>query len=131
MLRKVMLVLGPALAFFVAACNPVLLNQESTFEVTPGQTYELRVDPVSRAQKIKIQATATGGPINVYVYSEKDAEAARKLIRSRNLGSPVLGYHEKTENASVEADVPANLTAVIMFELASAKKVTVNAKITN
>ena len=95
----------------VAGCTK--LDTESMFDVPPeGKIFT--VDPIKSQQTVKAEGTATGGPVNVYLYLERNKAAAQKDILAQKLVSPfIMARVETTGDFNLEATIPANETAVV------------------
>jgi hypothetical protein len=95
----------------LAGCTK--LDTESMFDV-PLEGKIFTVDSIKSQQTVKAEGTATGGPVNVYLYLDKNKAAAQKDILAKKLVSPfIMSKVEGAETFSVEATIPANETAVV------------------
>ncbi len=112
----------------LAGCTK--LDTESMFDVPPeGKIFT--VDAIKSQQNVKATGTATGGPVNVYLYLDKNKAAAQRDIAAKKLVSPVImSKVEGTDTFSVEATIPANETAVVEITRAG-KAAKVKLHITN
>jgi hypothetical protein len=122
-MRKLML--GAALVVLVGCGKK--LNMEQTFDL-PIEGKQFVLEPVSSEQKIKVTAKADAA-VSVYIYLEKHKEAAEQQILTRKFAN-ILQRQEKTDNASLEATIPANEAAVVRVGRAS-KGTKVTLRITN
>lgn len=126
-MRNSLKLLGLSL-LLLAGCTK--LDTESSFEV-PLDGKSFLVEPIKSQQSVKASGTATGAPVNVYLYLEKNKAAAQKDILAKKLVSPfVMAKSEGAETFSVEATIPAGETAVVEVTRAG-KKANVKLHITN
>jgi hypothetical protein len=120
-----------ALMLVTAGCYRTVLNQEKTYDVVPGETRELIVEPSRREQKIKVEVSAAPAPVSVFVFLEKDRDAVKHDIETRKQQlANVLAREEKTTNVMLEATIPADNSAVVLITRAS-KDTKVTVKLTN
>jgi hypothetical protein len=119
-----------ALAFVSAGCYRTVLNKESTFEVTPGVSREMTIEPARAEQKIKVDVSASA-PVSVFVFLAKDQDTVKRDIENRKQPlANVLAREDKVSNKTLEATIPADSEAVVFITYATkATKVTV--KLTN
>jgi hypothetical protein len=115
----------------VAGCYRTVLNQQSTWDVGPGDYQTLTISRAPKEQKIKVEVTSSACPVGVYVYLEKDKAAAMRDIEARkNPPAKVLDFKEKTNDTTLEVPIPANTEAVVAVTHA-AKATVVTVKLTN
>jgi hypothetical protein len=98
------------LALTVAGCKS--LRDESDFDITPAQEYSREIDPIKKAQKIKVDVTSTGS-VSVYVYLKPDQHAVHKDVLAKRPAAKALASKENVETASLEATIPADSTAMV------------------
>jgi hypothetical protein len=115
----------------VSGCGRTKLNVGSAFELNLGDNKRITVEPIKHEQKIKVTGTATGAPVNVYVYLSKNEAAADKEILAKKFTDVMLQKQEKTDSVNLEATIPANEAAVVRVSSAGAGKANVEIKITN
>jgi hypothetical protein len=92
----------------------------------------LVVNPIGKDQKIKVEFSATK-PVNVFVFlanSEKEQDAVEKDILAKRPNGKILTNKEKETAGTLEANVPANNSAVI-YVSNTGPSAKVNVKITN
>jgi hypothetical protein len=120
-----------ALTLAPAGCYRTVLNQQTTWNIRPGDYQTLTISPAPNEQKIKVVVTSSATPVGVYVYLEKDKVAAMRDIEARkNPPANVLALKEQTNDATLEVPIPANNEAVIAVTHA-AKSTVVTVKLTN
>jgi hypothetical protein len=110
------MLLGGALVLVAAGCQPV--NFETSVQLEPGSIHPVEISAPSRDQNIKVTVTASGAPVSVYVVLQKDREAVESaILRDKKPDvSKVLASQEKTENATLDAKIPAkNDYAVLVY----------------
>lgn len=113
----------------LAGCSPKLNVEKKLFDLeTSGVTFELQA--VKAEQKIYVDATATGGNIDVYVFLTKNKAAVEKDILAKKLGS-VIAYAEDKESVSLQATIPGNEEASVWVKATTLKKPTVAVEIRN
>jgi hypothetical protein len=110
-------------------CGPKL-DQQWTFEVNQDQNEQKILDPVRKEQKIKIDVHATGGPIDIFVFLEKNQTAAHNEIYGKG-GANLIVDKRKIDSATFEALIPALESAVIELKPSTRKKANVTLKVTN
>jgi hypothetical protein len=116
---------------WVSGCGKPRLEAVSSFEVGPVG-HLVTVDPISREQNIQITGTATGAPVNAYIYLEKNKTAAQNEILSKRFATAILEKQDDTQTINLEAKIPANESAVVHITRATINKpATVQLKITN
>jgi len=114
----------------VVGCRAKLNDESSTSVELMNQVFRT-VDPISKAQKIHVNATASSGQINVYVFLKKDqAEVVKEVERSKP-STKILAQELKTAKATLSAEIPAKEEAVVMIMSADGKKADVKLKINN
>lgn len=121
--------LGVALACLAGGCGQKL-NVEKTFEATHMGT-DFTVQPVRKTQTIKVDATASGGKIDVYVFLESARDVAEKAILAKRIDATVLAHSEKADSVSLKAEIPAGQTAMVQVRASTLVKSQVKLKITN
>ncbi len=116
-----------ASAVLLAGCQK--LDYEQTLKMEAGDVKSFPVDPPRSEQKVTVTVTSTIAPVNVYLVLEKDQEAALKALDHYQKPVNPLASQEKTQDATLEATVPAKTGYVVL--LAGATKDTeVKIKIT-
>jgi hypothetical protein len=113
-----------------AGCKPAL-NYEKDFELKGVSDENISMPAITREQKVKVEIK-TDEPVSVYVYLEKDAEAAEKdLHAKRNPSDNILSQNLKVEGTTtLEATIPARNGWIVRLSPGS-KKSNVKVKITN
>ena len=111
-MRNLTMCIGVFLLGMACGCGKTL-DQDASFDV-PMEGKFLTVEPITTEQNVKVTGTATGAPVNVYLYLEKNRQAAEKDILAKKLVSPVIPAKvEKAETFTLTATIPANETAVV------------------
>jgi hypothetical protein len=115
----------------ISGCGKPRLEVPASFEVGPvGNVFT--VDPTSREQNIQVTGSATGAPVNTFIYLDKNKTAAQNEIFSKKFATAILAKQDNTETIGLEATIPANETAVVHVTRAAINKVAhVELKITN
>ena len=116
-------------ALLVALPGCGKLHYESTVELGAGEVELILVDPPKREQQISVTVTSSGSPINVYVVLAKDKEVAKEALLNGQKPAASLAGKVKTQEATLEATVPANTGFVILLGGAS-KSSQVKVKVT-
>jgi hypothetical protein len=109
-------------------CTP-RLDLNETIPIAPGSAQQRILPAVRQAQKIKIDVQATGSPVDVFVYLEKNKDAAQKEIYA-NGGPNLLAAKKKIDSAQFEVSIPPAESTVIDI-MPGLKKATVVLKATN
>src|SRR5438132_7866942 len=110
-------------------CGGAVLNVQENIDV-PIEGKAIAIDPIKNEQKVKITASATA-PIDVVVCREEDRNAVERELLAKKLKTPVFAQQLNTEEAKLEATVPANTTALVIIQRAGGKPANVKLKITN
>jgi hypothetical protein len=113
----------------VMGCAP-RLNVDKTLEVDTSSNPQTILEAIRTAQKIKVDVHATGGPIDIFVFLEKNKVAADKEINTKG-GPSLIVDKRKIDSATFETTIPAMESAVIELRASTLKKATVNLKVTN
>ena len=119
-----------ALALMLAGCRTVL-NYETSYKLDPGDERDSKVDAIGKDQKIKVEVSATGGSVDVYVYLEKDKDAVQPAIRFKKASDAILAKAHDTQSATLEATIPAGNAAVVLVRNSSKTAAEVKVKLTN
>jgi hypothetical protein len=84
------------------------LNEKRTIHVSPGEVQDVIISGPRSEQKINVAVTSNA-PIDVYVILSADEQAVKgKLLSSMKPDeSKILKKELKTENANLEATIPA------------------------
>lgn len=106
------------------------LNIEKTLEVPFGETVRWPIDGVKAGQKITVSLNVTGGPVDAYLYLEKDEKAAEDAIFAKkdDIALVLATKRAISGDAQLEATLPAAGPAILFL---SGKKATVKVKVTN
>jgi hypothetical protein len=107
------------------------LDVKRTIHVNPGDVQDVIIDPPRSEQNIKVGVTSNT-PIDVYVILSSNGDAVKgKLLASQKPDdSKILVKELKTENASLDATIPAKNEFRVL--LTGAKKAAdVNVSVTN
>ena len=119
---------GLMLAMLVG-CSPRLNIEKKLIELsTDGVTFDLQ--PVKAEQKIYVDATATGGNIDVYIYLTKNKAAAEKDIFAKK-NDNLLERAEDKESVSLQATIPGNEEASVWVKATKLNKPTASVEIRN
>ena len=122
--RNLWLVLCVAM---IPACR-TRLNDERTVNLDPAKTVTLRIEPVNREQKVKVEAKSAEIPFDLYIYLKEDELEAEKNINLRKKDK-ILEQKTKTQEAALEVTIPAQKAGIV--RLYSGKKTAVTVKMTN
>jgi hypothetical protein len=119
------------LALAASACYRTILNVEKTFDLGPGDIHEVIVSPAKSEQKIKVELTASPNPVSVFVFLEKDREAAKHDIEThKKPPAKVLALQENTQSWTQDVTVPPDNSAIVLVTRAS-KDTKITVKLTN
>jgi len=129
MTRRFILV-GVMVLVLVTGCRRAVLNQEKTIELSGGETHFTMIEPIKQAQTIKVTGTADN-PVSILIGVEKDKEAMSNEVTRRKYTDKTLAKQEKAKDIDLQANIPANETALILVQQDSTKKTSVKLKITN
>jgi hypothetical protein len=119
---------GTLFLVLVAGCGSGL-HHETTMSVAPNELKRLLIDPISHEQKVRVQVSAPGTPVNVYCYLEKDKSDAERAAETGRPSDKILASAKNQEEAVVVFAVPANATGVVLLTRTSGKTATAKVKI--
>jgi hypothetical protein len=125
--------LALVLVFLVAlgGCRRPVLNEDRQFELTRETPYyTFTVEPIKQAQTIKVKATADE-PVTVMIGLKKDEEVLPKEAYSGKFTDKTLAKEVKTKDASLEAPIPANESAIVIVVREANKATKIRLKVTN
>jgi hypothetical protein len=105
------------------------LNYETTVQLDDGQVQSLSIDPPRKDQSANVTVSSSGSPIDVYVVLEKDKEAGKQALLDSKKPAESLARKVKTQDAILEATIPANTGFAILLGGAS-KSSQVKVKVT-
>src|SRR5262245_9094306 len=85
--------------------------------------HEVEVDAPTREQKVGVEFSSPGVPVDVWVVlaTNKAAVKGKLMARTRPDDSEVLGGKEQAESGTVEATVPAGKDYVVLVGRAKQK----------
>jgi hypothetical protein len=124
-----MTLLACLLAGAVLAADVPQLNDQRTVSVEVGEIRSVIYDALTGAITIKVEARSPGRPVHVYLVLEKDHKAAVESLGQGKRPDKLLASKEKTEDATLEAKVPAK-TAFAVLLLTAGGKAEVKLKVT-
>lgn len=130
-MRGILLLVAGLVAGLLSLSGCAKLNIEKTLEVQSlGDTVRWPIDGIKSGQKITVSLTVTGGPVDAYLFLEKDEKAAEEAIFAKKEDKSLIlaGKRDVSGEAQLEATLPAAGPAVLFL---SGKKATVKAKVTN
>jgi hypothetical protein len=115
----------------LAGCTQYKLDYEKQFDLSPQDkiSYTMTVPPIKKEQVIKVSVTADN-PVNVLIGLEKDEKALNDEYLKNKYTAKTMTKELKTQQASLQATVPANESAVVLV-LVHDKKSNVKVRITN
>jgi hypothetical protein len=91
------------------------LDYETTVDLDEGQVQSIAIDAPKREQKVSVTVTSSGSPIDVYVALDKDKEAGKQALLDRQKPAQSLAHKVKTQEANLEATIPANTGFAILL----------------
>jgi hypothetical protein len=110
-----------AFILVIGACGcRTKLDESWTVDTAKGYTQSLDILAISNEQQVKVTGTATGGPVDVFVYLKKNMKAAENEITTKKFTNTILAKQIKTDNIDLVATVPANEVAVVTVNRAGA-----------
>lgn len=95
------------------------LYHETTVQLSAGEVQLLLIDAPRRDQKISVTVTSSGSPIDVYVVLAKDKEAGKEALLNGKKPTESLAGKVKTQDATLEANIPANTEFAVLLGGAS------------
>jgi hypothetical protein len=106
-------------ALLLALSGCTRLSYETTIQLGAGEVQSLSIDPPRREQKVSVTVTSSAAPVDVYVVLEKDKEAAKEALLDHKKPAASLAGNVKTQEATLEATIPANTPFAILVGGAS------------
>jgi hypothetical protein len=106
------------------------LNHEATVQVEPTGVQSTIISAPRSDQKVAVDVSSPGAPVNVYVVLEKDEEAARDALGRQQKPANVLAGKEKVEQDTLETTIPAGKGFAVLLGSASNKTAQVKLKVT-
>lgn len=104
-------------AFLAAGCGSKLRLEETIPLPAVGKVYE--IDAIKSEQKVKISIQASEAPVDLYVYTGKNQDAAERSGFSN--AALLLARERNKDSIDVIVDVPANEKLFVNLQRASAK----------
>jgi hypothetical protein len=112
-------------------CTRTILKDEKRVELTQeAPTYTYTVPEIKHAQNVKVTLSADA-PVSVAFGLKKDEGALGTQLTSRNIAGKAMVLLLKTQDAQLEATIPANESAIIIVTREANKKTNVKVNITN
>ena len=71
-----------AVALALPGCTRTVLNYDKSFKLDPGAEQTATSDAINKDQKIKVDLSATGSKVDVYVFLEKDKDVAQDAVKA-------------------------------------------------
>jgi hypothetical protein len=88
-------------------------------QLEAGDVHLVLVDPPRREQQVRVTVTSSGSPVTVYIVLNKDKEAAKQALLDGKNPVGALDGKAKTQDATLEATIPANSGFAILLGGAS------------
>ena len=76
-----------------------------------------------------ITVSSPDAPVNAYVCLAKDSEAVANAVEANKSSDMILAKQEKTQDANLEATIPAKTSMAVILSCATAKAATVKLKV--
>jgi hypothetical protein len=114
-----------------AGCGKPKLEKEYTFDLSKEFSWTFTLEPITMEQQIQVMGTATGAPVDAFIYLEKNKTKAENEILSKKFGPLVLAKQPNTDAINLVATIPANEGAVVQVNRTGTKGANVQLKITN
>jgi hypothetical protein len=107
-----------ALLLAGAGCGQKL-DYDSTVQLDAGQVQSMMIDAPKREQRVSVTVTSSSSPIDVYVVLDKDKEAGKQALLDGKKPAAALASQAETQDATLEATMPANSAFAILLGGAS------------
>jgi hypothetical protein len=91
------------------------LNYETTVQLGDGEVQSLSIEPPKTEQKVSVVVTSPASPIDAYIVLDKDKEAAKQALLDRKKPAESLAGKAKTQDATLEATIPANTAFAVLL----------------
>ncbi|MBX9627721.1 MAG: hypothetical protein K2X82_28235 [Gemmataceae bacterium] len=115
------LLAGLALA---GGCGPAPLDINKTAVVSPGNPALYELEAIPQPQTVTVEFDSDGGPVEVGIYRQADADEAETLRPEK-----ALKFAKGEAKGSVSVEVPANTATKVA--IGSEKKANVKVRLTN
>ena len=102
----------------LAGCGQKLAY-ETTVQLADGEVQSIAVDAPKTEQKVSVSVVSSGSPVDVYVVLDKDKETGKQALLDRKKPAESLASKVKTQDATLEATVPANTGFAVLLGNAS------------
>ena len=108
------------------------LDDERTVQLAPTQVHTIQFDAPRSDQKVTVTMSSPGALVEVYVVLEQNREAAVQSLDQgkRPAKEQILASSEKTEEATLEATVPARSAFAVLLNSKAGKTAQVKVKVT-
>jgi hypothetical protein len=106
------------------------LNDNRTVTIEPQSTHEVIYSAPKQDQKVTIEVSSQGVPVNAYLVLEKEKGAAKSALDANRAPEKPLAMKEKFQTGTLEATVPAGAEFVLLLTADSGKGAQVNVKAT-
>jgi hypothetical protein len=110
-------------------CTPKL-DYHDSFVVDLSKNPSRIFDAVRADQKVKIDVQAAGGPVDVYVFLEKNQAAVEAEMLGKK-GSSWIAEKKKVDSATFDVTIPAKESWMVEVIASTPKKANVTLKVTN
>jgi hypothetical protein len=105
------------------------LRDERTVTIDPpGGSHRITYSGPRSEQKVSVEVSSTGTPVDVYLVLAKDQAEAEKSIETRKPPANVLDRKEKTTEATLEGTIPAKEDFCVLIYATEAATVKVLTK---
>jgi hypothetical protein len=109
--------LSAVVVLMVAGCQKI--DYKRTIDVEAGDVQATMFDPPRSEQKVTVTATSSSCRVNLYLVLERDQSQARQTMMDYKSPSGALAGQEKTQDATLEATVPAKQGFAVLIGGAS------------
>jgi hypothetical protein len=122
---------GLLAALLVSGCQRSIYD--GTVQLNRLEVKDLTVDAPAREQKVAVEFSSPGVPIDICVALTKDQQAVKQKLMAGLPGTntPALAAKQQAESGTLEATIPAGQEYVVMLSGAGKKaevKVKINGK---
>ena len=113
----------------LAGCQQTIYDKTASLEI--GLVQQIKVEAPNREQKVKVEFSSPGVPIDVWVLLQANEAAVKEklLAHKRPADADLLAAREGADSGTLEATVPAGKAYEVMVSGAR-KKTDVKVRIT-
>ena len=111
-------------------CGPKVMDEREV-SLAVGDIVPIEFGPFKSEEKIKVEASASGGPISIYVHPKDQTEHVDYAISYGKQPPGIIAGSASTQGETLEALIPAGTEVVVRLQTAERQASQVQLKISN